>query len=286
MYTIVQYIDKCIYMYIKIDKCTFKHVCLFSRSQFERIITHLIQLLNLTSSYPLSHPQTITTLRSLIVSAKHKLDLIKTITKGSSSPSLSHHVLYQLLESPVLYHPSPSRLSSVPSSMTNSRNSMPPLAAVGRLHPLTEPLVASNKSIVSSRFSAGTQSHTKPSGLSSAKSLMPTVPSLGTGCRVQCGPEVSFSYGFEYYGSDTSVVLSPSLEKSVVGMMRSLVSAGGCNGLLVSEGCRGKSNGSNLESARDVAKVRIFFLLYTIIMYMYMYYDFFVLFSGSYIHFL
>ncbi|XP_011407347.2 PREDICTED: uncharacterized protein LOC105314715 [Amphimedon queenslandica] len=223
-----------------------------ARSQFERIINHLIQLLHLTSSYPHSHPQTITTLKSLIVSAKHKLDLIKNITRGLS---LSHHVLYQLLESPVLYHPSPSRLSSVPSSMTNSRNSMPPLAAVGRLHPLPEPLVASNKSLVSSRFSAGTQSHTKPSGLSSAKSLMPTVPSIGTGCRVQCGPEVSFSYGFEYYGSDTSIVLSPSLEKSVVSMMRSLVAVDGCSGLLVSEGHRGKSYGSNLESARDVAKI-------------------------------
>ena len=225
---------------------------LFPRSQFERIINHLIQLLNLTSSYPLTYSQTITTLRSLIISAKHKLDLINGITRGSSSQSFSHHILYQLLESPIHYHPSPSRLSSVPSSLTNSRNSMTPLAATGRLHPLPEPLIASTKSLVSSRFSAGTQSHTKPSALSSAKSLMPTVPSIGTGCRVQCGPEVSFNYGFEYYGSDISIVLPPSIEKSVVSMMRSLVTADGCNGLLLSEG---HSNGSNLDSARDVAKV-------------------------------
>ena len=230
----------------------------YFRLQFERIINHLIHLLHLTSSSSSFPSQTLTTLKSLIITAKHKLDLINIATTGSSPSPPPPHIFYQLLESPAHSHVSPSRLSSIPSSLTNSRSSMTPMMAAGRLHLLPEALAGSTKSLVGSRMSASTQSHVKPSTISSAKSLMPSVPTIGTGCCVQCGPELSFGYGFEYYGSDSCVLLSPVTEKCLVGLLGSVARVDGGNGIMF-DGGGGKSKGCSVDCVGDVAKVRASF---------------------------
>ena len=130
--------------------------------------------------------------------------------------------------------------------------------ATGRLHLLPEALAGSTKSLVGSRVSASTQSHVKPSTISSAKSLMPSVPTIGTGCRVQCGPELSFGYGFEYYGSDSCVLLSPVTEKCLVGLLGSVARVDGGNGIMF-DGGGGKSKGCSVDCVGDVAKVRMRF---------------------------
>ena len=130
--------------------------------------------------------------------------------------------------------------------------------AAGRLHLLPEVLTSSTKSLVGSRVSASTQSHVKPSTISSAKSLMPSVPTIGTGCRVQCGPELSFGYGFEYYGSDSCVLLSPVTEKCLVGLLGSVGRVDGGNGIMF-DGGGGKSKGCSVDCVGDVAKVRMSF---------------------------
>ena len=98
----------------------------------------------------------------------------------------------------------------------------------------------------------------KPSTISSAKSLMPSVPTIGTGCRVQCGPELSFGYGFEYYGSDSCVLLSPVTEKCLVGLLGSVGRVDGGNGIMF-DGGGGKSKGCSVDCVGDVAKVRASF---------------------------
>ena len=133
--------------------------------------------------------------------------------------------------------------------------------AAGRLHLLPEVLTGSTKSLVGSRVSASTQSHVKPSTISSAKSLMPSVPTIGTGCRVQCGPELSFGYGFEYYGSDSCVLLSPVTEKCLVGLLGSVGRVDGGNGIMF-DGGGGKSKGCSVDCVGDIAKVRASFFLF------------------------
>ena len=133
--------------------------------------------------------------------------------------------------------------------------------AAGRLHLLPEALAGSTKSLVGSRVSASTQSHVKPSTISSAKSLMPSVPTIGTGCRVQCGPELSFGYGFEYYGSDSCVLLSPVTEKCLVGLLGLVGRVDGGNGIMF-DGGGGKSKGCSVDCVGDVAKVRASFFLF------------------------
>lgn len=226
------------------------HLLLCYRLQFERIIDYLVHLLNSTRSsldstytYPDSTLSKITSLLSaLITSAKHKLDLIDTQTYP--------HILYQIIEP----SQAPTRLGSLPTSVTSSRTS---ISQTIRLQTLPGSIAGSTKSLATSRVNlTGTIRQGQMSSItSSTKSLLPSIPNVPTYCNVQCNytstdncDQLMFGYGYEFYGSSfvSSVLYCPPVERCTVHLMKCIT-----DGAALVDGSIGK------ESAMQISKVSV-----------------------------
>ena len=219
------------------------------RTNLDRVLVYSVNLLQ--TSLSSSSPQTLNTLKNVIILTKHKIEMVDTLIAGTSlnqTKPLLTFILYHANTESTPTSQVQSRFGSIPQSLTNSRSSitqtMSPVA--GKLHLVPEALVGSTKSLLNSRLSLTSQPHIAKSSISSIKSLLTSVPVTPTYCQVQCG-DCWFNYGFEYAGSTDSVLVrSPVVERCMIQLGQCFMEYSG--GLIL--------NGEiSKETGQEIAKV-------------------------------
>ena len=189
------------------------------RTNLDRVLVYSVNLLQ--TSLSSSSPQTLNTLKNVIILTKHKIEMVDTLIAGTSlnqTKPLLTFILYHANTESTPTSQVQSRFGSIPQSLTNSRSSMTQTMSpvAGKLHLVPEALVGLTKSLLNSRLSLTSQPHIAKSSISSIKSLLTSVPVTPTYCQVQCGDRW-FNYGFEYAGStDNVLVRSPVVERCMI----------------------------------------------------------------------